>query len=407
MNNNKNNNKPKILILIMSASTDFFRNQIEDCKQTWLSVLDNKKYRNIINKYVADIDWLYYDTVESKYEVIRNSQNQITDIKSLYPNKKVIIGSKDKHHLQNVLFDDKWIWQKTYDVFDFIYNDENSEYKDYDYIIRTNTSTYINIILLSYILYKNYQSSTKYINTFGADLIGQPGMDYCPDSGDIYCRGNCMVLSKYIIKEAILKYGQLYNSTVINAHDNNIIDDVVIGNIINCFYNDFILDDERKFAYQDYIIGLPFMWYKCVSHGYEINHPIATDGLSSEFKTDENIMQYSSACAIQVKNYENRNIEHEHYIELHENMCKYIYDNIVNNINILEKDIYKIVKEYQKNPAIFVLGNLPYIYWNDYINILKDKEQLEEFEKMLLVQSPIDASYYYYKNKLLNHNKKQ
>lgn len=404
MNNNNHNNKPKILILIMSASTDFFRNQVEDCKQTWLSVLNNKKYRDIINKYVSDIDWLYYDTVESKYELARNSQNQITDIKSLYPNKKVIIDNNDKHHLYNVLMDDKWTWQKTFDVFDFIYNDNRSEYKDYDYIIRTNTSTYINIILLSYILYKNHQLPNKHKNTFGVDLIGQPGMNYCPGSGDIYCRGNCIVLSKYIIKNAILKYGQLYNSTVVSGHDNNVIDDVVIGNILNCFYNDFMADDEYRYNYLDYIIGLPFMWYKCVNKGYEINHPIATDGLSSEFKSEENILQYSSACAIQVKSYVSRNTEHEHYIELHENMCKYIYNNIVNNINILEKDIYETIKEYQKNPAIFILGNLPYMYWNDYINILKDNKQLEEFEKIILIQNPIDTDYYYYKNKLLHYN---
>ena len=44
--------RPNILILIMSANQEHFINQIEDCKNTWLSVLENEKYSNIINKYV-------------------------------------------------------------------------------------------------------------------------------------------------------------------------------------------------------------------------------------------------------------------------------------------------------------------------------------------------------------------
>lgn len=129
---------PKILILVMSASNEFFKKQIEDCKQTWLSLLDNNnKYKYIIDKYVDEIDWLYYDTVDEIYN-LETQGNKILNISSIY-NKKVVIDSKNNHHLQNVLFDDRWTWQKTIDVFDWVCNDEESKYKDWDYIIRTNT----------------------------------------------------------------------------------------------------------------------------------------------------------------------------------------------------------------------------------------------------------------------------
>ena len=63
--------RPNILILIMSANQEHFINQIEDCKNTWLSVLKDEKYSNIINKYVNKIDWLYYDAnIKNKYNII-------------------------------------------------------------------------------------------------------------------------------------------------------------------------------------------------------------------------------------------------------------------------------------------------------------------------------------------------
>ena len=69
--------RPNILILIMSANQEHFINQIEDCKNTWLSVLEDEKYSKIINKYVNKIDYLYYDAnIKNKYNIIETKDGK-------------------------------------------------------------------------------------------------------------------------------------------------------------------------------------------------------------------------------------------------------------------------------------------------------------------------------------------
>lgn len=399
--------KPKILILVMSASTEFFRNQIEDCKQTWLNLLDdNNKYKYIINKYTEKIDWLYYDTVDEIYN-LKTQGNKLLSIDSIY-NKKVVVDSNYQHHLQNVLFDDGWVWQKTVDIFDWLCNDEESEYKDYDYIIRTNTSTYINIISLVYYLYNEFNNikqdidwSEKY---YSVELIAQPSVINIPKSGDIYGRGNLLVLPMNLVKNVILKYGQLHNSDTYNGPDCKICDDTVIGNILNCYFNDFNKKEPECYNYLNHICGLPFAWYKSVNHGYDIKHKWCKDGLVAEF-TEENIEIYAGACGIQIKNYNDRSLESKHYKELHQYMCDYIYEPIYDEISILEDDIYNSIKEYTKNPSVFILGNIPYIDYNEYIEILKDKEKFHNFEMAVFMYLAIDINNYKYKERLINKYK--
>ena len=384
----------------MSADQEHFRSQIEDCKNTWLSVLKDEKYINIINKYINKIDWLYYDAnIKNKYNLKCSKDNNL--YLNINTHDKIIKDKDDKHHLYNILEDDIWTWQKTYDVFDYITN--NKEYSDYDYVVRTNTSSYINIMLLSYILYKecNDENINSDMMCYGTELISMFST-HIPNPNDVYIRGNCLILPKHIIKNVILKYGQFYNSTSYNGNKNKVCDDVVIGNILNVYFNDFKKDG---LDYLSYYTGLTQCWYKCVNESYNIKHKWSVNDYNNKFDVNnkEVMDMFEGSVNIQVRTYYlDRSIEHEHYNELHENMKKYIYDNYCNE-NALNTRYNKVKNEYSNNPSVFVQGNFHYLPLNDIKKLLMNKEHLKIFTMECFSKLPIDHPWYCYFKKLMNN----
>lgn len=385
--------RPNILILIMSANQEHFINQIEDCKNTWLSVLKDEKYSNIINKYVNKIDWLYYDAnIKNKYNIITTKDGKEYLEADLSNN--VLIDKHNKHHLSNILEDDSWTWQKTYDVFEYITNEE--QYSDYDYVIRTNTSSYINILLLFYILYREYNDDSIDSNTmcYGSELMSMYSTRI-PTPNDVYIRGNCLILHKYIIKNVILKYGQFYNSTSFNAEKNKICDDVVIGNILNVYFNNFKKD---SLDYLLHYTGLTQCWYKCVESSYHNKHKWSINDYNNKFDiNNKEIMDmFAGTVNIQIRTYYlDRSIEHEHYNELHENMKKYIYDNYCNE-NTLDTIYNKIKNTYSNNPSVFVQGNLPYLTLDEIKEVLIDKKKQKLLQIQCFLSMPSDHPFFYY-----------
>lgn len=385
--------RPNILILIMSANQEHFINQIEDCKNTWLSVLEDKKYRHIINKYINKIDYLYYDAnIKNKYNIITTKDGKEYLEADLSNN--VLIDKHNKHHLCNILEDDSWTWQKTYDVFEYITNEE--QYSDYDYVIRTNTSSYINILLLSYILYREFNDDSVDSNTmcYGSEMISMYSTRI-PNPNDVYIRGNCLILPKYIINNVILKYGQIYNSTSYNGKDNKVCDDVVIGNILNVYFNNFKKDN---LDYLSHYTGLTQCWYKCVESSYHIRHKWSINDYNNKFDiNNKEIMDmFGGSVNIQVRTYySDRSIEHEHYNELHENMKKYIYDNYCNE-NTLDTIYNKIKNTYSNNPSVFIQGNLPYLTLDEIKEVLIDKKKQQLLQIQCFISMPSDHPHFYY-----------
>ena len=385
--------RPNILILIMSANQEHFINQIEDCKNTWLSVLEDEKYSHIINKYVNKIDYLYYDAnIKNKYNIIETKDGKEYLEADLSNN--VLIDKHNKHHLCNILEDDSWTWQKTYDVFEYITNEE--QYSDYDYVIRTNTSSYINILLLSYILYREFNNDSIDSNTmcYGSELISMYSTRI-PNPNDVYIRGNCLILPKYIIKNVILKYGQFYNSTSYNGKENKVCDDVVIGNILNVYFNNFKKD---SLDYLLHYTGLTQCWYKCVESSYHNKHKWSINYYNNKFDVNnkEIMDMFAGTVNIQIRTYYlDRSIEHEHYNELHENMKKYIYDNYCNE-NTLDTIYNKIKNTYSNNPSVFVQGNLPYLTLDEIKEVLIDKKKRQLLQIQCFISMPSDHPHFHY-----------
>lgn len=401
--------KPKILFLLMSADIPFFKEQIEDCKRTWLSVLDKANpYNEIVTKYADVVDWKYYDvSFNKKCKLVRgeNGQNDI-----VLNSDAVLADEADGHHLQNALLDDRWTFQKTYDALK--YEAENSEW---DYVVRTNTSTYVNIPLLCYLLYKEFNDeNTDSDNTaYGTDLMSIHSLA-CPNCGDIYIRGNCLVLTRHQVESIVLRYGQLFSAGICSMADNSLIDDVCLGNILNCYYNNFIKEKTtsdgirvRNFDYMEHISCFPQMWYKCTETACDFRHTWSRDGFSQDFaENDECEARYSCAVAVQVRSYYTgmgrAETEHEHYLELHGKMSRRVYGKYADE-NILFS-IYNKIKEYRKNPDVWVQGNLPYMKQDILLGVLSDEKLFNKFSSYCMSATPIDHQLWKYKERIMKEN---
>lgn len=401
--------KPKIMFLLMSADIPFFKEQIEDCKRTWLSVLDERNpYNELVTKYADTVDWKYYDvSFNKKCKLVHNEngENRIA-----LNEDAVIQDEENEHHLQNVLFDDKWTFQKTYDALK--YTVDNSEW---DYVVRTNTSTYINIPLLCYLLYKEFNDKNIDSNniSYGTDLMSIHSLA-CPNNGDIYIRGNCLIMTRRQVEDIVLKYGQLFSNGLCAQSNNSLIDDVCLGCILNCYYNNFIKKKTaangkniRNFDYIEHIKCFPQMWYKCTEHPCNFNHTWSVDGFCQDFtENDEIVERYSSAVAVQVRSYyTNRGraeTEHKHYFELHEKMLLCVYSKYGDE-NVLIS-LYNIIKEYQKNPDVWIQGNLPYMKQNILLGILSNEDLFKRFSSYCMSATPTDHQIWKYKERIIKEN---
>lgn len=394
--------------MLMSANTPFFKSQVEDCKKTWLSVLDDDRYKGHFDKYADFIDWYYYDADFSRKCTMDSSGN--TSLYNIKRNSNIVVDENDEHHLINVMFNDKDTFGKTYDALEYIDKKYNGEY---DYIVRTNTSTYINILLLSYILYREFNHTDmtkKQQTTYGTDLMSLYSTE-CPSPNDIYIRGNCMVFTGFEVEDIILKYGKLYTAGCIeNEEASPFVDDVCINNILNSYYNNFITTNDivnRNFDYLSHIYCLPQMWYKCIEKEdgelvkINICHTWSIDGYGQDFdkKFADN---YKHAVAVQIRTYYTTNgreySEKKHYYELHKAMAKNVYKSYTENELPF---IYNKIEEYAKDPDVWVQGNMPYVRQSWLIDTINDDTQYNKFVNKCFQFTPIDHASWKWIKKLL------
>lgn len=386
--------KPKIIVLIMSADLPFFKDQLEDCKKTWLQPVMGGAGSDLVGKYAEVIGWYYYDArFDEKVKCADCGCEVIPD--------SVKEDANDEHHLINVLYDDKYTFQKTYDVFNYIIRKH-----DFDYIIRTNTSTYLNLPLLSYYLYNEFNKNGWEDISHCTDLMSLPCVK-CPEAGDIYMRGNCLVLTRRQIKDIILKYGKLYSYGIVSSAENSLIDDVCIGCLLNNFYNGF-KKEGRCFDYLSHIKCMPQTWYKCTDQVNEFSHPFAPLGYATYIDETDNasVLAYASCGAIQIRSYYTQGgrakTEHAHYFELHEKMSKCVF-----NIYKDEKSLFSIynkIKEYAHDPMVWVQGNLPYIKQSQLAQLLEDDEKYAGFTNFLFKYMPADHFMWAYKARVMQEN---
>ena len=191
----------KILILAMSCNQELFLNQERMLREELYA-----KY--VLQNQFPDVDfWSYTASTDGKYHV----------------NKKL--------HRLEVPTDDsiQGTYEKTLAAFKLL----NQTGIEYDYIFRTNCSTYVNVSLLR-----------DFVDTLTDDKLIYSGSIYCSNNGTgpyewcLYGLGNSLLLSKYwvdvICNNHVDKYKQ--HNRVSNPEETYYhVDDNTFGLVINCY----------------------------------------------------------------------------------------------------------------------------------------------------------------------------
>lgn len=295
----------KILILAQSCNSslndNFFGKEIQCIKETYVSNLP------------SNIDFIYY-IGDSEKEELAGDCLKLTCSDDIYST-----------------------FRKTYYALRFLH----SHNIQYDYIVKTNTSTYINIQLLNEIINSIEDDKKLYCTELYSLSDG-----CCPSPLDLFARGNCIILSKYW-QNIILSRG-------ISFLYLNITDDKTIGNI----HNSVKIQEGQQ--YIDNFVCFPHGWYKCVNNPNIVNnHKLCRYGSALD--------DYSKFLTVQIKNYINRNLEFEHFKEIH---------GLFKNDNIQQACLDAF--EYSKNPSVFIGSILGYIDLESWKNM--DKNLLYQIE---------------------------
>ena len=296
----------KILITVMSCNDDFFIKQEQIMKETWIKQLNQ------------------FDNID--YIIYRGDPNIQ---KHKYDKEQHVLSLKCEDDLDNT-------YKKTYYAFKLA----NKIY-DYDYIFRTNTSTYVNITLLNQFI----QELSNDEILWSSDLYSLSN-SFCPYPLYLYGRGNGMILSKKLIN-IILSEGisHLYLGKC---------DDWMIGNILNSYWI------KQGKDYLDYIKGYKHGWYKCVPEEQPNNHKLCVYG--NRNRDWDFIKQF---ITIQIKRYRERHLENDQYKELNETFEQNQY----NELDLMEQIMSNI--EYSKRPSVFIGSILGYTDYEDWKNCNK------------------------------------
>lgn len=273
----------KILILAMSCQNEFFVEQEKYVKETWAKDIIDGKYPNI--------SFMIY---RGGYE--KNSY------------------SKQDYLLKlNVEDDINSTFKKTYFALSMIYK----KFGDYDYVFRTNTSTFVNVELLN-----------AFIEKIENDEILYSGEIYSlselctPYPMCLIGRGNSMILSKKIVN-ILLQNGISF------LYQNNATDDNIIGNILNSYHI------KKGEDYKDYIKSFYHGWYKCVSVEVNNNHK-----LCKYCEKSQDYDFWKNFITIQIRNYgdltsfECRKGESEKYYEIQKIFENKKNDNIETSLKL-------------------------------------------------------------------------
>lgn len=226
----------KAIILVMSCNQQTFLNEEECVKQTYAKEILEGKHENLdILFYRGGVDKSFYDAGKKLYLSTEND-----DLNGTY--------------------------HKTLDVFRFVY--EN--FPEYDYIIRTNTSTYINIEAILQFLNLEEDYSGKAI---GADLIISPINMSVP-----FLRGHFLLFHKEIIKDLI-------NNTIQIECG---IDDFVIGYMMGRMYgNKYLI--KLLSVNSTHTMSLPYKDALNVSYCVRLKNDVDRDNIINDMHLIHNI----------------------------------------------------------------------------------------------------------------------
>jgi len=206
-----------IIILIIFCLYFLYKNKRENYESK-LKILnlvlysDSAEYNEMYN--ITNEHYKKYKNVKTVYYTfLKNDEN--TNEKYKYDDKKNILYIKGKDtYLPGVL-------DKTLKAFYYFKDD----YKKYDYIVRSNISSIVNFNNLCNELERNPVDYGTSIYLMIHKNYRDPSCGINDDKyqGTEYASGTCIIFSKRIFEEILLK---------LNLFDYSVIDDVSIGNFV-------------------------------------------------------------------------------------------------------------------------------------------------------------------------------
>ena len=188
----------------MSCNKEFFVNAQSYIQETWAQDIIEGRYPNIsYYQYTASTD--------GKYHI------------------------SEREHMIQVPCDDSLSGtaEKTIKCLKFL----REIGKDFDYVFRTNVSTYVNVFLLDKLVQSLYDSSKIWAGIIYLDNQHCGPYDWCP-----YARGSALLLSRDLVnvlcdKELIEKSFQMEQSSSCDKfNDLYSLDDTLIGLVLNTHF---------------------------------------------------------------------------------------------------------------------------------------------------------------------------
>lgn len=198
----------------------------------------------------------------------------------------------------------------------------------FDYIFRTNTSTYINIDLLNAFV----QSLNNDSVLWGGELTNNKLEDSM--FWGLYLRGNALLISKKLVNQLFI-FGSCF--IYLNC---SLIDDAIIGAAFNNMMNIKQVATSEPLLLTNFFKSFRVGWYKTVLNEYCYHQICNMNNTNKEFDFIKTMI------IIQIRNWYDRSLEEKHFKELHEVF-----------INNKDNDIAKTVQmqyEYSENPDIFL-----------------------------------------------------
>lgn len=309
--------KRKILVLVMSCNREHFIEQEKVCRETWAKPILDGAYDNIeYYSYTTDINASESYINKEKHKIFCNCDDGIY-----------------------------MTYQKTVECLKVL----DKEGIKYDYLFRTNTSTYNNIGLLNAFV----QSIENENIAYGGEIYNLPTL--CPAPHFCYLRGNSILLSRHLV-DIILDFDKHVSVPKVLYADDN-----MIGNILNTYH---ILRFE---PYKMFIRSYGFAWYKSVEEKANSKFIKLNNGCSAWYNSDDSYDYLKNFISIQIKNYTNRDVENKR--------MRYI-DTILNKTKDDYTEELKFIENYSKNAKYYYHDSVEKIdEYRDYYPSKKNKNQ--------------------------------
>ena len=315
-----------ILILAMSCRADYFCKQIDIIKKTWANNLPD------------GISFGYYDGAWPEPSI--DDEDGFLHIKVSTPD------SLDYTLLKTV-------------------EGVSSIVKKYDYIMRVNTSTWVNVKLL-----RKFVDEIANEDTIYASELYSLSEAATPFPLIIYPRGNAFMMSQkmwmtFIMESLPLRFVKQ-------------VDDVSIGSIMNSWMI------KNNINLLEHYYSWPHGWYKCTKSNPNTGHALCRFGENGD------VNFYKDFMTVQTKQYRARENE---LINMEE------FGRMMQDIKDPSLDV---CIKYAKDPSVFIgsaLGYIPLSVWknidkNKLYKIETDHKAIDDKQNKNFVQEEYDKLHY-------------